>query len=489
MCTCSYLIQATSRIFCVWLLCAVGTASAESLRFYGYGTNDIDRVKIRIDEPSNNEPGPPADVGDTDFAIEFWIRAASGNNAPAVPCGSGQYSWISGNTVIDRDRYDQGRSFGIALAGGRIVFGVRNAQEASHTLCGDSDLRDERWHHVVVQRQSTGTMDIYVDGNREDTATGPGGALSYPDDGQPLNRCGGGNQSCTNSDPFLVIGAEKHDVAPIYPSFSGWLTELRISSARRYSTTTFTVPTARFVPDGNTAALYHFTEGAGTIINDATPGNRSAGTRRVGGGPPSGPEWSTLSPFADSPGAGQLQFAAQSYQVSETTPTLTIAIERVGGSTGSASVDYAIVGGSANPSTDFRMTPARRTWSDGEAGPQTFVIDLVDDFEIEGAETIVLELRNASGASFGSISSVEVTILDDDSASPPPVTQPPPTAPPSAPAPQPSPGGGGGGGPMNLLFGLGLAALRFLSGPLRRLERAPRLNIRRRYALNRCRKS
>lgn len=465
MWTCSTLIQ---RIACLSLMCALGPASAESLRFYGYGTNDIDRVKIRVDDPSTNNPGPPADVGDTDFTIEFWIRAASGNNAATVPCGSGQYSWISGNTIIDRDRYDQGRSFGIALAGGRIAFGVRNGSEASHTLCSTSDLRDNRWHHIAVQRHSDGVLDLYIDGNRQATANGPTGTVSYPDNGQPLNRCGaGGNQSCANSDPFLVVGAEKHDVAPAYPSFSGWLTELRISSERRYSTTIFTVPTTRFVVDDATAALYHFTEGQGTAIIDATPGNQSPGVRRVGGGPPSGPEWSSLSPFADSPGAGQFEFAAQTYQVSEATPTLTIGIERVGGSTGIASVDYAIVGGSATQNADFRMTPVRQTWSEGEAGVKNISIELVDDFEIETSETILLELRNASGASLGSVTSVEVTITDNDSASPPPTTPPPTTPPPTTPppttppAPNPPPSGGGGGGPMSALFGLCLFALRF----------------------------
>ena len=55
-----------------------------ALRFHGNGVNDIDRVKIQIDDPATTAPGPPADVGATDFTLEFWFRAlAAENPAPA----------------------------------------------------------------------------------------------------------------------------------------------------------------------------------------------------------------------------------------------------------------------------------------------------------------------------------------------------------------------------------------------------------------------
>ena len=45
------------------------TSPGFALRFHGNGFSapDLDRVKIRIDNP----PGPPADVGATDFTLEF----------------------------------------------------------------------------------------------------------------------------------------------------------------------------------------------------------------------------------------------------------------------------------------------------------------------------------------------------------------------------------------------------------------------------------
>jgi hypothetical protein len=102
--------------------------------------------------------------------------------------------------------------------------------------------------------------------------------------------------SWPQSDPFLVIGAEKHDAGPSYPSFSGWLDELRLSTTRRY-TANFAVPAGPFEADGATAALYHLDEGTGTGIADssAAAGGPSPGIIRYGGAP-AGPEWSTDTP-------------------------------------------------------------------------------------------------------------------------------------------------------------------------------------------------
>ena len=99
-------------------------AAGHSLRFFGAGAGDIDRVKIQIDDPVTALPGPPADVGATDFTLEFWLMAsAAQNTAPAVACGANQ-AWTAGNVVVDRDRFGADRKFGVAIAGGKVVFGV-----------------------------------------------------------------------------------------------------------------------------------------------------------------------------------------------------------------------------------------------------------------------------------------------------------------------------------------------------------------------------
>jgi hypothetical protein len=116
----------------------------------------------------------------------------------------------------------------------------------------------------------------------------------------PGNYCGG---PCTN-DPFLVIGAEKHDAGAQYPSYSGFIDEVRLSSALRYPTSgNFAPPTQPFTPDASTVALYHFDEGQGDLIADSSgaAGGPSTGVRNFGGSP-AGPEWVADTPFAAASG-------------------------------------------------------------------------------------------------------------------------------------------------------------------------------------------
>ncbi len=71
-----------------------------SLRFYGNGVDDIDRVKIQIHDPANPTQDPPANVGATDFTLEFWTQASADENpAGSVQCGPNR-NWIYGNIVL-----------------------------------------------------------------------------------------------------------------------------------------------------------------------------------------------------------------------------------------------------------------------------------------------------------------------------------------------------------------------------------------------------
>ncbi|MGH2605584.1 MAG: LamG-like jellyroll fold domain-containing protein, partial [Anaerolineales bacterium] len=223
-----------------------------SVRTYGNGSGDIDRLKIRMTDTNTSSSGPPADVGASDFTLEWWMKALPGNNrAPAVTCG-GNINWIYGNTVLDRDRYNQDRKYGVSLGDGRVVFGVSGEGTGDLTICGTTDVRDGAWHHVVVERRRLdGFMWLFVDGALQASADGPDGDISYPEGAVIGSYCGpSGDQPCLN-DPFLVLAAEKHDVGPAYPSFSGWIDELRISNSLRYASA-FISPTAPFATDANT---------------------------------------------------------------------------------------------------------------------------------------------------------------------------------------------------------------------------------------------
>ncbi len=256
-----------------------------SLRFYGYGVNDIDRVKIPV---INGNTSLPINIGVTDFTIEFWLRFLFNQNQ-STNCSEGNDTWIYGNIIFDRDIFgtpDHG-DFGISLYGNRIAFGVHNGS-SGFTICATTPLSVDTWHHIAVTRSFGGEMRIFVNGNLDRQITnGPSGNISY--------RVGRTITGSYVNEPFLVIGAEKHDYDPnTYPSFSGWIDEVRISNNIRYIAN-FTPPSAPFTTDSNTVGLYHFDEGSGTAIIDSSnaTGGPSDGVRNIGGNP-AGPVFDPL---------------------------------------------------------------------------------------------------------------------------------------------------------------------------------------------------
>ncbi|NJN18050.1 MAG: LamG domain-containing protein [Oscillochloris sp.] len=193
--------------------------------------------------------------------------------------------------MIDRDVFGPGDTgdYGVALRGGRVVFGVAQGSQ-EFDLCGTTVVTDGAWHHIALTRATNGQMRIYVDGQRDASGNGPSGDVAYRE----------GRATQYANDPYLVLGAEKHDFGPEYPSFSGWMDELRISTEVRYSDT-FTVPAGPWSSDASTVGLYHFDAGSGTQVADSAgaTGGPSDGVLRVGGAPggPQGPIWSSDTPW------------------------------------------------------------------------------------------------------------------------------------------------------------------------------------------------
>jgi hypothetical protein len=97
------------------------------------------------------------------------------------------------------------------------------------------------------------------------------------------------------ADPYLALGTDKYDT--VLP-FSGWLDELRFSNILR-TRVDFPLSTAPYVNDINTAAIFHFDEGAGDVVYDTSGfGGGPSSARRVPTGSPSGQQWSVENPFA-----------------------------------------------------------------------------------------------------------------------------------------------------------------------------------------------
>jgi hypothetical protein len=264
------------------------TISGFSLQFYGNGYGDLDRVKIQVDGPAR-----PVDIGAVDFTIEFWMKASLANNPNNASCNAND-GWITGNIILDRDIYGEGDygDFGISLSQGKIAFGVSLGSSGT-TLCGATTVANDAWHHIALTRnQSNGQLRIYVDGQLDGQGSGPVGNISYRD-----NRT-----TSFNDDPFLVIGAEKHDAGGQYPSYSGWVDELRLSNSIRY-TSVFTAPSLPFVTDSNTVGLYHFDEGplgncTGKVLDSSGASGGPSNGVCMWGGSPDGPDYTNDIPFA-----------------------------------------------------------------------------------------------------------------------------------------------------------------------------------------------
>jgi hypothetical protein len=263
-------------------------AAGFSIRFFGTGTNDLDRVKIPLADSTGQSL--PVNIGSGDFTIEFWIKGRLLDN-PTTPCTPGQLpndEWINGAIVLDRDVFGDGDfgDFGISLFGGRVAFGVSRGAGGA-TLCGSVNVLDGNWHHVAVtRRRADGELKLFVDGvlDRQIPAN--------TDTSLDVSYRAGRATNFPASDPFLVLGAEKHSLGG-YISFEGSLDELRLSTTLRYPGN-FGRPTGPFVSDALTAALYHFDEGTGTVVADAAGASPGTLNPSAAG---AAAHWSTDTPF------------------------------------------------------------------------------------------------------------------------------------------------------------------------------------------------
>ncbi|GIX32487.1 MAG: hypothetical protein KatS3mg125_0443 [Lysobacterales bacterium] len=230
----------------------LGLVFSSAFEFGGSGvaTPTLDRVAIPL-VPANN-------LGSGAFTIEFFLKAPPGSNPLGPACSPGADAWIEGHIVLDRDVYGPGDygDFGVSLMQGRIAFGLAQGT-IGLTLCGSSDLRDGLWHHVALVRESSGMLRLFVDGALQGSVMAPNGDVSYR-----LGRA-----TPWPWDPYLVVGAEKHDAGPSYPSFAGRIAELRLSTIARYSVP-FSPPAGPFAPDGATAGLFGFEDLSGILVRD-----------------------------------------------------------------------------------------------------------------------------------------------------------------------------------------------------------------------------
>jgi 6-phosphogluconolactonase (cycloisomerase 2 family) len=115
--------------------------------------------------------------------------------------------------------------------------------------------------------------------------------------------------------------------------------------------------------------------------------------------------------------AGTLQFFTDTYYLNEGIgPVSTFTVTRTNGSQGAVSVEYTTTAvGTADIGLDYVGGSGLITWADGDDTPKAIEIQIIDDLQSEGPETIQLQLENPTDhAQLGIDDSATLIITDND---------------------------------------------------------------------------
>jgi len=119
---------------------------------------------------------------------------------------------------------------------------------------------------------------------------------------------------------------------------------------------------------------------------------------------------------------GQLQFATREIRIDETGWRATILVERVNGSDGAISVNYATANGTATTGTDYTSTSGTLNWLEQDERAKAIELSITNDLDYEGDETLTITLSHPIGgtatypATLGEAKQLTVTIVDDEAA-------------------------------------------------------------------------
>lgn len=117
--------------------------------------------------------------------------------------------------------------------------------------------------------------------------------------------------------------------------------------------------------------------------------------------------------------SGSIRFTSAAASVAENAGSVTLSLERTGGSSGAVSVNWATANGTATAGADFTAANGSVSFGDGETGPKSIQVTIADDTTEESSESFSVALSAPSGgASLGSPASATVTINDNDAIGP-----------------------------------------------------------------------
>jgi Domain of unknown function (DUF4394)/Calx-beta domain/Domain of unknown function (DUF4214) len=112
--------------------------------------------------------------------------------------------------------------------------------------------------------------------------------------------------------------------------------------------------------------------------------------------------------------AGNVQFSTAATTVAENVGSVTVTVNRTGGTEGPATVNISTAGSTATPGTDFTLSTTTVQFAAGETS-KTFTVNVIDDNLNEANETVVLTLQPVlNGVGVGTPNTETITITDND---------------------------------------------------------------------------
>ena len=115
--------------------------------------------------------------------------------------------------------------------------------------------------------------------------------------------------------------------------------------------------------------------------------------------------------------AGSLQLSAATYSVAQSAGSITVTVNRVGGTSGAISVGYATANGTATAGKDYTATTGTLSWADGDASSKTFQVAIASAPAFAGSLTFGVTLSNVALATLGAPGAATISIVGAASAS------------------------------------------------------------------------
>jgi hypothetical protein len=176
--------------------------------------------------------------------------------------GGAGTQWYSGNGIVDAEVGGVGNDWGTSLLSNKLAFGIGNPDL---TIQSTSNVNTGNWVHVAATwKQSTGVMQLYINGILEATTSGSTNARNAP--------------------PRITMGEIQTDIS----RFNGSIDELRIWNTVRAQAQIKANLFNRNLSNGASGLVgyYRFNEGSGT-----NSGNSCTNTSGIDGTLTNGPAW------------------------------------------------------------------------------------------------------------------------------------------------------------------------------------------------------